>query len=191
MSRPGEAPPRRYRYKWFTQLAMLIAAFNRLLWLGVLATLMGLLVVLFSHFVSEGIPPIAIMLLCPTLLVPIALGGILVFGLIARGGGVLLSYVGVTPGGLEVRRWPLYRVFCRWDGVKRIGTYHMVWLDDAEAMEEGAFGTVLRWLANRVRRVQPADGLYLNSVRGYPVGEFADDLRRYAPHLFETGDDEG
>lgn len=192
MPPPGDPTARRYRYKWFPRSMMFVAALNRLLWLGVLVALLGLLAVYVRDFVGQQELPLSVVLLLgPTLIVPVAVAAILLYGLVARAGGALRSYVAVTSEGLEVRRWPVYRIFCRWENVERVGEaltwgYHLLHLRDAQRLDDDALAMVMRRWANRVRRVRPADVLFLRSVRGYPEGDFADDLRRYAPHLFDA-----
>ena len=123
----------------------------------------------------------------PLLLIP-AGGQICV--LLLKVGRPFLSYVDVTPGSLEARIWPSYRVRCRWEDVERMGknpnwgaSYHVLSLKQAEPLEENTLTVILGrlpgWFSARSQYSVP-----LNSFRGYPTGDFADDLRCYAPHLF-------
>ena len=112
------------------------------------------------------------------------------WALLLKVGWPFLSYVDVTPGSLEARIWPSYRVRCRWEDVERMGknpnwgaSYHVLRLKQAEPLEENTLTVILGrlpgWVSARSQYSVP-----LNSFRGYPTGDFADDLRCYAPHLF-------
>ncbi len=105
-------------------------------------------------------------------------------------GNPLLSYLKVSPEGLEYCSWPVKHLRCGWEGVQRMGktpawgvAYEMVRLTGAEALQNGVFIKTVRRTPRLFPRGQ-LDYFYLTGFRGYPDGALADDLRHYAPHLF-------
>jgi hypothetical protein len=109
-------------------------------------------------------------------------------------GNPLFSYLKVSPGGLEYRSWPVRHLRCGWEGVQRMGqtpawgsAYEMVRLTGAEVLQNGMFIKTVRRRPRLFPRGQ-LDYFYLTGFRGYPDGALADDLRRYAPHLFTAED---
>ena len=97
---------------------------------------------------------------------------------------LFLSYLKVSPEGLELSYWPTYRIRLSWQDVERVGKCKALgvfpcdalYLDRAEARERNA--TIREWgLAKRC--IVP-----LSDFRGWPTGELAKDLRRYLPQLF-------
>lgn len=97
---------------------------------------------------------------------------------------LFLSYLKVSPDGLELHYWPIYRIRVAWQDVERLGKCKLLgvfscdalYLNRAEARARNA--TIREWgLAKRC--IVP-----LSDFRGWPDGELADDLRWYIPHVF-------
>ncbi len=97
---------------------------------------------------------------------------------------LFLSYLKVSPDGLELHYWPAYRVRVAWRDVERVGKCKFLgiipcealYLNRAEARERNA--AIREWgLAKRC--IVP-----LSDFRGWPAGELAEDLRRYIPQVF-------
>lgn len=99
---------------------------------------------------------------------------------------LLRSYLRVSPEGLELYYWPLYRLRAAWPEVVRLGTCKMLglfpcdalYLDRPESQAREAF--VREWgLAKRC--VVP-----VGDFRGWPAGPLAADVGRYIPHILNA-----
>ena len=97
---------------------------------------------------------------------------------------LFLSYLQVSPDGLELHYWPTYRLRVAWQDIERVGRCKLLgilpcdalYLDRAEARAHNA--AIREWgLATRC--IVP-----LSDFRGWPAGELEQDLRRYIPHVF-------
>lgn len=112
-------------------------------------------------------------------------------------GRLLRGYVKITPDGLEYRYWPKFGFHCDWSTVKpQIGNVRPwrfpPWHKNLYIWGPEWFGPtlvisliMLIWGCD-VRETFGYLTLPLWGIRGWPNGEFAHDLRRYAPHLFEA-----
>jgi len=87
------------------------------------------------------------------------------------------SYLRVSDNGLIYRNWPWFEVRCKWEDVKRINidslfgdTLH---LQRAEQIGFPEF----------TLNLSPPQ-IHLSSLVGWKEGELKDDLRQYAPQLF-------
>jgi hypothetical protein len=103
---------------------------------------------------------------------------------------LFLSYLKVSPDGLELHYWPTYRVRVAWQEVERVGKCKLLGLFPCEALylnraeARGRKATIREWgLAKRC--IIP-----LSDFRGWPAGGLAEDLRRYVPHVFEIEEKE-
>jgi hypothetical protein len=182
MSQPGSI--HKYRWKlWYYLLQLLPIVAN--------ALLLGYVVYGFIILAGTMIRAwsLAAVLLIPALLFLVGVGIMRLPLLIMRVGGLLASYVVVSPDALEVRLWPSCHVRLRWEDVARAGkypgwggAYDVLSLEGAEELPEGSIAI---WLRRLLRFVKTGPrSLPLKNIQGYPRGGFADDLRRYAPHLF-------
>ena len=92
----------------------------------------------------------------------------------------------VSPDGIEYRSWQ-YRQRARWSDVERIdiwvyfGLAHKVLYLRQSELTGGRV-----WLALRRMLSLPPTIMVLSSMFGWPEGPLADDVRRYAPHLFAS-----
>ena len=103
---------------------------------------------------------------------------------------LLLSYLKVSPAGLEVRYWPFYRLCARWEEVDRIDKHRVlgVFASDALFLKQAAplgsrsiLGPEL-WLRPRLDQRL----VVLNDFRGWQDGRLAEDLRLYIPDVMEA-----
>jgi uncharacterized Tic20 family protein len=98
---------------------------------------------------------------------------------------VFLSYIKVSPYGMEYSLWIFKRLRCTWADTARLQrlwlTQDAVWLHQAEVLGPSFYlKRPFNWLS-------PAQHFIpLRGFQGWPEGALAADLRRYAPHLFEA-----
>ena len=183
MTRPGSI--HRYRWKlWYYLLQLLPILANALL-LGYVVY--GFIVLADAMIRSWSL---AAVLLIPALLFLLGIGIMRLPLLIMRVGSLMASYVVVSPDALDIRLWPLYHGRLRWEDIKLVsesrrwgGSGEMLSLKEAKQLAEGPVTISLRKMLRWVSRNEPRF-LPLRAIQGHPRGGFADDLRRYAPHLF-------
>jgi uncharacterized Tic20 family protein len=87
----------------------------------------------------------------------------------------------VGPEGLVHRAWPYRNMRCEWSEVERIGKYFLVY--DAIYLKGES-----RDQRSRLQRLLNPAGeaaIPLSGTEGWPSGALRDDLRRYAPRLFD------
>jgi hypothetical protein len=182
MSQPGSI--RRYRWKLWYYLLQLPVILANVLLLGFGIYAFMILVGVMIHSRS-----LAAVLLIPALLILTIFTIWRLPVLSVRVGNLVASYVIVSPEALEIRLWPLYHVRLRWEDVERVGktpswggAYEMLSLKEADDLPDGSTAIRLRKLLRFVKTGPRS--LSLRSIQGYPRGDFAANLRRYAPHLF-------
>jgi hypothetical protein len=186
MAQPGSI--HRYRWKlWYYLIRLPVILANVLL----LGFLVCAILVFTGAFVGSLIQTrsLAALLFVPVLLFLAVFTIMRLPVLTVHIGGLVASYVVVSPAALEVRLWPSCHVRLRWEDVARAGrypgwgrAYDVLSLEGAEELPEGSIAIGLRRLLRFVRTGPRS--LPLKNFQGYPRGGFADDLRRYAPHLF-------
>jgi uncharacterized Tic20 family protein len=121
------------------------------------------------------------------------------------------NYLRVGPEGLVQRAWPFRNLRCDWSEVERIGKYYLVY--EAIYLKEGGRDQLSRDQRGRdqisrdqisrdqrgrdqlsrdqrsrlQRLLNPVgeDAIPLSGTEGWPNGALRDDLRRYAPRLFD------
>jgi hypothetical protein len=115
--------------------------------------------------------------------------------LVLKIGNLVASYVIISPDGLEIRTWPLYRVLLRWPGIehalitRRFG--RDTWLLNLETAEELPESDFTLWFLKvskpltRLLMATPRYPFSLETIQGYPHGDFADHLRQAAPLSFD------
>lgn len=106
-------------------------------------------------------------------------------------GSALLSYVVVSADGVEVRMWPYYHVSCRWEDVTRITNRYNSKLvsfkfNKVDQIPEGRMTLLFRPKDGRLKFTMPENSFHPEGFRGYPKGDLASDLARYAPDLFPS-----
>jgi hypothetical protein len=182
MTQPGSIHT--YRWKLWRYLPQL---------LPILANVLFLSFIVYAFIFLAGVMirarSLAAVLLIPALLFLMVVGILRLPVLIIHVGSLVASYLVVSPDALEIRFSPLYHVHLRWEDVefvsepsRRGGAGEMLSLEKAKELPDGPTATRLRKLLRFVRTGPRS--LPLRNVQGYPRGGFADDLRRYAPHLF-------
>ncbi len=100
----------------------------------------------------------------------------------------------VSPSGLEYRHPGLFNLQCTWEDVKGLGLirgpyWHRTFLNLKDAQLSG-LGFLAKLEGVRLWRPLWPRGKYaiqLSGLEGWPEGGLADDLRRYAPHVFKDG----
>jgi hypothetical protein len=105
-------------------------------------------------------------------------------------GNAFLSYVKVSPEEFEYCSWPRYHVRCNWEMLEW-QSYSANWsvarrlvnLEKADEVEVSALTKIWREVPARLG-LGTRSPVSLHEFQGYPDGELADNLRRYAPHLF-------
>jgi hypothetical protein len=123
------------------------------------------------------------------LLILVVVGIVQLSLLIIRVGSLIASYVGVSPDTLEVYLWPLHHFGLRWEDVSLVSEPSesdgstMLSLKAANDLAERSTPIWFRKVLRLFVRNEPRF-LSLGTMQGYPHGDFADNLRRYAPHLF-------
>lgn len=107
--------------------------------------------------------------------------------------GLLLSYLKVSPDGLEVRYWPFYHIRAQWEHVDHIGKHKVLGLLPSDVLylkHPASFGsrTVLS------REVWPdvhQRVVVLNDFRGWKNGRLAENLGQYIPEIMESRNNSG
>ncbi|HSG45268.1 MAG TPA: hypothetical protein VLA72_19145 [Anaerolineales bacterium] len=103
-------------------------------------------------------------------------------------GRLLFSYFIVTETGIEYRYWPTYGVRCKWEDVERVGkyrsllfiTYDVLYIQTAEPVGKPITMSLRKKLGLSTKYVVPLAG-----INGWPDGELANELRKYAPQAFD------
>ena len=103
--------------------------------------------------------------------------------------GVLAQFFGhtlkVTPGGLEHRSWPYRQIRCSWTEVERIAKYFLFY--DAIYLKSYEFSGPSLASKKWWKIFNPAEQnfILLSGMSGWPDGALAEDLREYAPQMFD------
>ena len=103
---------------------------------------------------------------------------------------LFLSYLKVSPDGLELCYWPTYRLCVAWQDIERVGKCKLFGIFPCDALyldrpEARARNAVLREWGLAKRCIVP-----LSDFGGWPAGKLAKDLRRCIPHVFVTEEKE-
>ena len=101
-----------------------------------------------------------------------------------------LSYLKVSPTGLEIRYWPYYQFRVNWEQIDRTGKYKVfgIFLSDVLYLKQSApFGSQ-HVLGREIRLGHPQRFVVLSDFEGWADGRLAGDLRRYIPEIMESGD---
>jgi hypothetical protein len=96
-----------------------------------------------------------------------------------------------SANGIRYSYWPNYTIECKWSDIDRLGEgttgkikYDVLYLSGGKVMELAPTMKMRRLFFN------PSKQYYIPLARmeGWPDGELANDIRHYAPHLFEKHD---
>jgi hypothetical protein len=172
----------RYRLLW---TAMLLSPMVCTFSLGGLGAWFVFLPLGGSQF-GERLAMLAFLLYFLAPLVPV-FGLILITGLVFAGTG-LLTYLHVSPSGLEYRYWPFYGVRCSWGDIRALRKQRRRGLFPAEdlLLERGRhFGWPAAMTLRRALGLGTGHIIPLRGLRGWPEGPLSDDIRRFAPGLTE------
>jgi ABC-type multidrug transport system fused ATPase/permease subunit len=97
------------------------------------------------------------------------------------------NYLEISEHGVEYRYWPSYRVRCGWNDIEKLVSHRMIfitsdvlYLDKAELFSNPAISAFYN-----ISRLSSKKTITLSGFSGWPNGELANDLRKYAPQLFE------
>jgi hypothetical protein len=102
---------------------------------------------------------------------------------------LLLSYLKVSPAGLEIRYWPFYKLHVRWEQVDRLDKYKLLGILPSDVLylkQSAPFGS-LSIIGRELQLGQPQRFVVLNDFRGWANGRLAENLRRYIPEIMELG----
>lgn len=96
------------------------------------------------------------------------------------------AYLKVSSTGIEYQMWPFGGVCCRWSNTDRIGKGilkgDIIYLKNGEGV--GASVGLSR-IIQKISPIRIPESIPLSGFRGWPQGRLAEDLQRYAPHLFD------
>jgi uncharacterized Tic20 family protein len=126
------------------------------------------------------------MVLFACLLSPIII--LLIFNLVQMTIGVIMSFFGylkISPDGMEQKNSPFRHVRCNWSDVDKLGKFFLftdvIYLKSYEVI---GFSLSLKF---PFRFFQPKQGfIAFSGYEGWPDGQLADDLKKYAQKLFEN-----
>lgn len=98
---------------------------------------------------------------------------------------LLLSYLEVSPQGLELLFWPTFRIPVCWDEVERLGkcTFWGKITCDALYLKNPS-RPKSETIIDRERGLLQKQIIPLSDFRGWPEGGLAENLQRYCPRLF-------
>ena len=128
--------------------------------------------------------PLRYFLLCLTIPM-IFLMAVVIIEQVVNAFAPFFSYVKVSPAGLEHRQWPSKHIRCEWSQVERIGKRWLFW-EALTLKGSQVIGLSPGLRMSRALHLGAQNFVPLGGYRGWPDGQLADDLRRYAPHLFSA-----
>ena len=95
------------------------------------------------------------------------------------------SYVKISPDGIEQKNSPNKNIRCNWSDVDKLGK-SILFTDVIHLNSFEVVGMSLS-LKSPFRFLRPKQGfISLTGYEGWPDGQLADDLKQYAPKLFEN-----
>lgn len=103
------------------------------------------------------------------------------FGVVAS----FFSYLKITPDGIEQKHSPYKHIRCNWSDVDKLGKFFLftdvIYLNSYEVL---GFSLSLK---SPFRILRPKQGfISLTGYEGWSDGQLADDIKQYAPKLFEN-----
>lgn len=110
-----------------------------------------------------------------------------IYFLVVTIGNALLSYLKVSPNGLEMRSWPYQGLRCRWEDIERVGAYKLLGLIPFDALylkRADPVGPQITVNFRRLLGLRTPPVMVLSGFQGWPTGPLAADLRAYRPDLF-------
>jgi uncharacterized Tic20 family protein len=139
---------------------------------------------IFSVFQNEPDGEIVGLFLVCVLGIPLILMGFLFFQLIITSIAQFFSYVQSSASGLEYRFWPYQHIRCSWPDVEKLGK-HWLFIDAVYLKRGEVIGRpIAQILLPKEFLSYSQEIIPLAGYSGWPDGQLAKDLQRYAPHLF-------
>jgi hypothetical protein len=102
----------------------------------------------------------------------------------------LLSHLRTSADGIDFRGWPLHSLRCRWEDAERATYRRFLGISSDELLLRRAERSGPDWAWRFVVWVRRLLGMHgdpaipLSSFQGWREGAIAQDLRKYAPHVF-------
>jgi hypothetical protein len=100
------------------------------------------------------------------------------------------TYIKTSPGGIEYRNWPYYGITCEWISIERIEVqkkygFNIEVLVPAKVQYVGK-GTFFGLSLRKNLGVKEQTYIPLSGFTGWPDGKLAQDIKKYAGHIFEA-----
>lgn len=112
---------------------------------------------------------------------------LLVFNLIQMTISVIMSffsYVKISPDGIEQKHSPFKHIQCNWSDVDKLGKFYL--FTDVIYLNSYEVAGMSLYLKAPFRFLRPKQGyISLTGYDGWSDGQLANDLKQYAPKLFE------
>jgi len=103
-------------------------------------------------------------------------------------GNALFSYLRMSPEGVEYRSWPSYGVRCVWVDIEGLRTRRISGLFRSEELllrRAEPVGPQITMTIRRVLGLTTQDLIPLTNLQGWPEGPLREQLRHYAPSIFD------
>lgn len=182
-----------HEYRW--TLWAILRCFGRALGHLIILLFLVPFIIVLSPAIVQGSRVLSVGMIVALIVLAFLLVAQLVHKLAVAVGRLLSSYVRVSPEGVEYTVGSNFGFRASWPDVKQIAKERPRRL---VATSKVALVENAEWFGPQMLiGLRPLIGLYrfddsgwysvfpLTGVRGWPKGNFADDLRRYAPHLFK------
>ncbi len=172
------------------KLSLRLLNIGSLIFLGVIIGLPLFLLLTIAISILQSttdLNPIGIGLLC--LLVPIII--LMSLFLLRQMGNVILqffSYIKVSPEGLEQKFWPYIHIRCHWSDIDKVGKWlitDVLYLNSYEIIGP----SIYLKKPFSLFRIPTQKLMALSSYQGWPDGQLAEDIRQFAPQLFDPAPD--
>jgi hypothetical protein len=103
---------------------------------------------------------------------------------------ILLSYLKISPRGLEVKYWPFYHINAPWEDIDKLDSHKVLGLIPSQAIflkQDAPFGSV-NILGREVQIGKKKRLIVLNDFQGWSNGKITAMLEEYAPGLISDRD---
>ena len=172
-----------YKPKRWTLALNVFSLFFFMIIMGIPLTAFVLMIISFFR-AEKGLDTFAIVFGC--LLTPLII--LMAFNIIQMTINVVMSffsYVKISPDGIEQKNSPYKHIRCNWSDVDKLGKFFLftdvIYLNSFEVV-----GMSLS-LKSPFRFLRPKQGfISLTGYEGWSDGQLANDLKEYAPKLFEN-----
>jgi hypothetical protein len=103
-------------------------------------------------------------------------------------GRAIFSYLLISEEGLEYHLWPAHKIRCTWNDVDQIKKSFLPFQGDILMLKSaevlGFQKTLLSFNKGNFGIVKTIPVIPLFQIDGWPKGNLASELKKYAPHLF-------